>query len=80
MVVFFGCLGARPGDVAWSGENEFCHMCYATGTFIYGHLAEHSLRRRRGIEALGKAARWVRTLDMARDIVDGCVVSGCECE
>ena len=60
------------GDVAWSGENEFCHMCYATGAFIYHLMAEHSLRRRRGIEALGKAARWIRTLDMASDIVSEC--------
>ena len=38
------------GDVAWSGENEFCDHCWMYKTYVYAYLSEHSPLRQRLLE------------------------------
>ena len=57
-------------NVVWSGQNEFCDMCYATRTFIHLYMPDDCAQRRRNIEVLGKYARWIKTIDMVDDILE----------
>ena len=59
-------------DVAWSGGNKFCKMCYTLRAFVYVHLSDDSPRKQKGMAAIGAAARWVKAIEAAWEIADEC--------
>lgn len=70
VVLDVGLTRKSHNNVVWTGQNEYCDMCFATGTFIHLYMPDDCEQRRRNIEVLGKAARWIKTIAMVDDILE----------
>ena len=55
-------------EVAWAGENEFCHICFDTESYIW-FFAEKLDKRRLALPH--KTQAWLQSLESLYDAADG---------